>query len=181
MKGIIFSVFTEYVEDQFGLDVLDTLLEKAPLSSGTSFTSLATYPDSDLVALISTLSKYKNKSVNEILHEVGHFMIQVTARDYPIFFDGKDLKGFLKSVNTVIHEEVHKLFPNAETPTFAIEEKSNDLWVLVYHSNRKLCQLAEGLIAGAGDHFKTPVKISQSLCYHKGDDCCYIEVEFLHG
>lgn len=181
MKGIIFAMFSQYVEDEFGLDTLDEIYENTPLESKGIYTSLKSYPDTELVTLLQALSQRKNIPLQQILFDVGKKMIQVTAVEYPQFYQGKTLRTFLKSVDEIIHSEVHKLFPNADTPSFKVEEIKESHLRMVYQSHRKLCRLAEGLITGASEYFQTPVNLSQSACHHKGDSVCQIEVEFING
>ncbi len=55
MKGIIFTEFMELVEEKFGLDVLDQVLD---LSNDEGvYTAVGSYDHKDLVKLIVNLSK----------------------------------------------------------------------------------------------------------------------------
>jgi hypothetical protein len=82
------------------------------------------------------------------------------------------------SLNDVIHAEVRKLYPGAEVPVFGFElpqvTGSGESVVIHYRSKRKLCPLAEGFIAGAADHFRQPVSISQQSCMLDGADECVL-------
>ncbi|MEM0912514.1 MAG: heme NO-binding domain-containing protein, partial [Pseudomonadota bacterium] len=53
MKGIVFDEFTEMVEEVFGDDMLDDILDENAdkLSSGGAYTSVGTYDHNDLVTL----------------------------------------------------------------------------------------------------------------------------------
>ena len=55
MKGIIFTEFMELVEEKFGLDVLDDVLEMS--GDEGIYTSVGSYDHRDLVKLIVNLSK----------------------------------------------------------------------------------------------------------------------------
>lgn len=55
MKGIIFTEFLELVEDKFGLDLLEEVLEMS--DDEGIYTSVGSYDHKDLVKLIINLSK----------------------------------------------------------------------------------------------------------------------------
>ena len=82
----------------------------------------------------------------------------------------------------VIHAEVRKLYPGAEVPVFEFEtpagSASHDTLVIHYRSKRQLCQLAEGFIAGAADHFKESVGLSQPSCMLEGAVECQLVCKF---
>ncbi|MGC9491069.1 heme NO-binding domain-containing protein, partial [Vibrio genomosp. F10] len=67
MKGLIFTEFMELVEREFGLEVLDTILDEAG-DSGI-YTSVGSYDHKALVKLIVALSK-KTDIPSEQLQEV---------------------------------------------------------------------------------------------------------------
>jgi len=49
---------------------------------------------------------------------------------------------------------------------------------MVYTSPRRLCALAEGLIAGAAGHFSERVAVAQPECMRRGDARCVFRVSF---
>ena len=56
MKGIVFKEFIDMVEATFGEEMLDTVIENSDLPSGGVYTSVGTYPHTELVAMVVTLS-----------------------------------------------------------------------------------------------------------------------------
>ncbi len=179
MKGIIFSVLSKFIEEKKGLEVLDEVLEKTNLESGGVYTSLKTYPDAEFITILKTFSEISNLKHDEILFELGKYMLIEMSKTYPTFFEVKSLKEFLLSIHDVIHVEVRKLFPDALTPQFSFENNNSNELTMIYKSTRQLCRLAEGLIHGASEYYKTPIEVSQSQCYLRGDPNCRIEIKFL--
>ena len=52
MKGIVFSEFMDLVEEKFGWETIDELIESTNLPSGGSYTAVGTYPHSEIVSLV---------------------------------------------------------------------------------------------------------------------------------
>ncbi|EKD71129.1 MAG: hypothetical protein ACD_46C00266G0003 [uncultured bacterium] len=179
MKGIVFTSLGDMIIERYGLETWDNLLSQVNLESGGSYAAGGTYPDTELVALVTTIAKMKNIEVPALLEQFGEYMFPVLAKKYPIFIKkNMSLKDFLKSIDDTIHVEVMKINPDAELPSIKYEEMGPNQLTLLYRSRRKLCNLAIGLIQGAATHFHTKVKIKQPLCMHHGSDHCRLEVTF---
>lgn len=176
MKGVIFSLFNKLVEQKFGLETWDQLLEKVHPASDGVYTTGDSYPDTELFALIGELSKETKIKPDDLILEFGKYMIPAMANNYPVFFQGLDFKQFILNVDGVIHVEVRKLFPDVKLPKITYEKPSPNKIILIYKSDRHLCRLAEGLIDGAAIYFQTPIERIQSRCYHRGDDHCRFEI-----
>ena len=177
MKGIIFNLLEEVVTQQFGQDTWDKLLDTAQVDG--AFTSLGNYPDEQLFKLVAAASANLDRPPNEIVRWFGTKAIPLLARKYPAFFQKHETtRAFLLTLNGIIHPEVRKLYPGADTPDFDFDTSSPDVLVMGYHSKRKLCALAEGLIEGAAAHFGETVGIRHPLCQHRGDPSCRLELSF---
>ena len=68
----------------------------------------------------------------------------------------------LVQLDSNIHVEVLKLYPNATLPTFTILEQTGDNIVLEYSSPRQLDTLAAGLITGGSKYFGVEVEIAMT-------------------
>ncbi len=176
MKGVIFSIFNEMIEEKFGLEMWDQLIEQTkPVSKGI-YTSAQTYHDSELFSYVALLAKKTEKTVEELVRFFGHFTLLKLAKLYPEFFSKKTLKEFLMTIDNVIHVEVKKLYPGAALPSFSYEDPAPDRLVMIYKSPRKLCHLAEGLISGAAEHYQSQLQMSQTQCLHRQDPQCRFEL-----
>ncbi|MCG8436359.1 MAG: heme NO-binding domain-containing protein [Gammaproteobacteria bacterium] len=177
MKGVVFTTFNKMIEEKFGMDVWDELIEKTQPESGGVYTSSDTYPDEELYAYIGELSKMTGAEVPDLIRTFGGYKMQQLHAAYPDFFKDKSIKEFLKSVHGYIHVEVKKLYPKALLPDFEYEDPAPDELIMIYRSERKLCVLAEGLIGGASEVFKTAIDINHAKCMHRGDDHCRLELK----
>ena len=162
MKGIIFTEFIEMVENVFGLEVADQILETADLPSGGVYTAVGTYDHKEMVELVTHLSKATNVAVKNLLEKFGEHAFGIFVKAYPHFFEKpKDSFSFLEGIEGYIHPEVLKIYPEAELPKFETEISGNTM-VMTYHSVRKMGDFARGLIMGCLAHFKEEAEIVTS-------------------
>ena len=178
MKGIVFNMLTDLVEERFGLDAWDGLIEETQPASEGAYTAVAVYPDEELLGYVNALARRTSASAADICRLFGEFMLHKFAEIHPEFFDGHTAKSFLQSVHDVIHVEVRKLHPDVVLPEFTYGDPGPDELILNYHSPRELCHLAEGLITGAGQHFGVNISWSHDVCMHDGADHCRLGLHF---
>ena len=67
MKGIVFTEFLELVEDKFGLEMLDKIINASNLESGGVYTSVVTYKFSEMLQLLQHLSANTGISIDDLL------------------------------------------------------------------------------------------------------------------
>jgi Haem-NO-binding len=177
MKGIIFNLLEEVVTEQFGEKTWDQLLDQAQVEG--SFTSLGNYPDEDLFKLVAAASAALKQTPDAVVRWFGVRALPLLARKYPAFFDRhQSTRPFILTLNGIIHPEVRKLYPGADTPEFDFDTSSSEVLVMNYRSKRKLCSLVEGFTEGAATHYNETVSIQHPLCMHRGDECCRLEFSF---
>jgi len=59
MKGIVFNEFIEMVEDKFGEDMVDDIIDESDLPSGGAYTTVGTYDHGELVTMVVKLSEFQ--------------------------------------------------------------------------------------------------------------------------
>ncbi len=163
MKGIVFTEFLTMVEGSFSLDMVDTIIEKSDLPSGGAYTSVGTYSHTEIVDLVTNLSQESGVAIPLLLKTFGTYLFHSLARAYPDFVQKTtDPLDFLEQVETYIHVEVKKLYPDAELPTFECSRphSANELH-MVYVSNRHMEDVCEGLIIGSLEHFGAHCSITR--------------------
>jgi hypothetical protein len=180
MKGIIFNLLQEVVAKEHGEATWDALIEGSGVSG--AYSSLGNYPDEELGRIVGTASKALQIPPQDIIRWFGRNAIPLLAVHYPQFFSPHTrTSDFLLTLNTIIHPEVRKLYPNADVPEFDFESPSDDVLHLGYRSHRKLCALAEGFVEGAAAHFGENVALEQTQCMNRGDERCLIVARFSPG
>lgn len=173
MKGIVFTEFLEMVDDQFGLDVTETIISKADLPSGGVYTGIGTYSHAEMIALVKGLSAETHVKVQVLVQTFGAHMMSRFVDLFPDFFaDVPDVLSFLENVDGYIHGEVRKLYPNATLPEIATRRLGDGQFELIYKSPRHLGDFAEGLIAGAIRHFGDQFTFQRTDLPHEGPRQC---------
>jgi len=177
MKGIIFTVTQDIIEDEFGEEVWNDLLERTNLDG--AYTSLGDYSHEQLREIVETAADELDMSQKEVLRFVGRNAISRFADKHPeLFEDYETTRGLVMDLNQIIHPEVRKLHPGAEVPEFDYLESNNNILEMAYRSQRRLCALGEGLIKGTSDYFDEDVSVKQTECMLEGDDRCIYKIRF---
>ena len=175
MKGIVFTEFLEMVEAKWGYDMVDDIIEASSLDSKGIYTSIGTYHHSEIIQLLTNLSSKTKIDPAILLKAFGEYLFDTFLKTYPMFFNSeKDAFGFLKSIDTHIHVEVLKLYPDATLPKFETVEDPDGTLIMTYKSERKMAALAEGLIEKAIEHYGHPHSLDKKLVIEDGS-----QVEFI--
>lgn len=175
MKGIIFNLLEDVVIRRQGEAAWETILDEAGVAG--AYTSLGSYPDSEIEKLIGAVSSALGISSDECLRWFGRAAMPLLAERYSGFFQGhRTTLPFVLSVNDIIHPEVRKIHPGAHCPVFRFEQTADGVLLLGYESPRRLCALAEGFIEGAADHFGEIAAVEHLRCAAKGDRECLLGI-----
>jgi len=154
MKGIVFTEFLEMVEERFSPALADRIITAANLPSGGAYTAVGTYDQGEMWSLVIELGKASGIAVPQLMQAFGEHLFHRFTIGYPSYFHGvASTLDFLQSLETVVHSEVRKLYPDAELPRFDVSERGADRIVMVYRSTRHFADLAEGLLRGCAAHF----------------------------
>lgn len=177
MKGVIFNLAEQVVSDGFGADAWDDILDASGLEG--AYTSLGSYPDSDLEALVTASAARLGVPPDVVVRTIGEGAMPLLAQRYPEFFaPHTSTRPFLLTLNDIIHPEVRKLYPGADVPEFGFEVLADGGLLLQYRSRRKLCALAEGFVTGAATHYGETVSLTQQACMLQGADACVLHCVF---
>jgi len=169
MKGIVFTEFLDFVEENHGILTVDKIIEKSNLESGGVYTTVGTYNHFEMVSLVTELSKELEVEITDLLKIYGEHFFDVLLKSYPGFFkDQNDCFDFLSSLDSYIHPEVLKLYPDAELPRFDTISRDEDHLRMVYTSNRALYSFAEGLIKGTFKFFEFPGELRVESVIEEG-------------
>ncbi|MGZ5183208.1 MAG: heme NO-binding domain-containing protein [Ramlibacter sp.] len=178
MKGIVFNLLEEVVSTAYGEAAWDQLLDAANLDG--AYTSLGSYGDDEIFALVRVASETLSLPEADVLRWFGRRAMPLLARRYPVFFGNhENVRSYLLTLNNIIHPEVRKLYPGAQTPVFDFDTSLADVLAIGYNSPRRLCALAEGFMHGAADYFGERLEIIQTQCMHYGAERCLFQVRSL--
>jgi hypothetical protein len=174
VKGVIFNVVEEVLDEAFGPDMWDQVLDRAEIDG--AYTSLGNYSGAELTRIVSAAAELANMSRDQVLIAAGRLGFKhLAARHGELLAGTSGWRDVLEQLDGIIHPEVKKIYPGANVPSFAARPGEESL-LLEYRSHRQLCRLAEGLVRGLGDWHGIELEVRHLACVHHGDDVCVIEV-----
>lgn len=177
MKGLLFNIVEDVVAEALSADAWDDVIDAAGVDG--SYTSLGTYPDADLMAIVGATAEIAGISVDDTLRLAGRLGFKHLAQRAEYLLNGIDgWQQLIEALDDIIHPEVRKIYPDSEVPGFAATAGAAGLRV-VYTSSRGLCALADGLIRGGGEWFNSELDVVHESCANAGDPSCTMLVRSL--
>lgn len=162
MKGIIFTNFMDLVEEKFGLEMVETLIEETQPPNEGAYTAVGTYDHTELVNMVLVLSEKSGIPVPDLIKAFGEFLFGELAKAHPHWLQGiTSAFDLLERVDGFIHVEVRKLYPDAKPPTFECTRLDDQQMELIYASPRGLGDVAEGLILGCADYYNEEIAVER--------------------
>ena len=160
MKGIVFTEFIEMVEDVFSPEIADQIINDTELDSDGAYTAVGTYDHHEILAMVTRLSELTSIPVGDLVQAFGKHLLNRFTELYPVFFNEvDDTFSFLDTIESHVHIEVLKLYPDAELPSFTVDHADGKTLIMSYKSSRPFAMLAQGLIKGAAEYFNEKISI----------------------
>jgi predicted hydrocarbon binding protein len=180
MKGIIFNLLEEMIVEQFDMLVWNDLLAKhAPLDR--VYISAKNYPETELFAIATDVADLLDVTLQEVVKTFGHYLFSGLANNHTAVMERfTDFTSLVMGIHNIIHVEVNKLYHEPSLPTIVSTLLETDHIELKYHSPRKLCFCAEGLIFGAAEYYHQKISVKHDTCMHHGAEQCILNIE-LHN
>jgi len=174
MKGVVFTEYVEFIEETFGFDVVDDMMEKAGVSG--VYTQAGNYEFDELFKMVQSLSSIVDKPLGSLVEAFAKHLFTKLVTIYPkptqVYNNAFD---FISNIDHVVHPEVKKLYPDAELPSFETLSSSENQLVMKYVSKKPLMDLAKGLMEACGEHYNEPLTVTYSLAPKKNE---YFIAEF---
>jgi hypothetical protein len=153
MKGVVFTQFIEMVEDKFGFDTVDDMIEQSGVSG--VYTQAGNYPATELLEMVTALSNITEIPVATLVEAYGEHLFGILITIYPkpiqIYNNSFD---FISSVDQVVHPEVKKLYPDSDLPEFELISRDDNSLKVLYKSSKPLMDFAKGLMSACAKHYK---------------------------
>jgi hypothetical protein len=152
MMGMVYTELLDMVEQRYSVDMVDAILDRAGLTG--SYTSVGSYSDAELFALVGALSAESGVPADELLYAFGSHLFGRFVELFPGFFAEHDSAlSFVHRLENHVHTEVRKLYPNADPARFTVTDTPDGGLYLDYRSPRALHRFAEGLLDQTLTHF----------------------------
>lgn len=173
MHGIVLKQLKEFVVATYDRETWERLQHESGVG-GKVYVPVTEYPDEDVLALLETAVELTGLDQSELLSEFGTFLVAPLVETYGVHVDGNwNCLELIANVETYIHEALRAKQLSTYTPPALESAWIDDERVLVvYSSDRMLCHLAKGIIAGVGDHFGEPLTTTEETCMHDGAAQC---------
>jgi len=175
MKGIVFTEFLDLVETKFGLEMVDKIISQSELDSNGIYTAIGTYKFSEMLQLLQHLSANTGIDIDTLLLVYAEHFFSVLEESYPgLMATYNDPIEMLASIENHIHVEVRKIYPDAELPTFIIEEKTENSLIMIYKSSRAMHHFGLGLMNKTFEHFNSSATIVLEKIKEDGTEVKFI-------
>jgi Haem-NO-binding len=161
MRGEIFNEFLEFAAEVIGPDAAAALTTRdGERARPLRYETAGRYDLAELVHLADGVAGVRSESRSAVLTRFGTHLFGYFAALYPTFLDESvSAIGLLSSIDTYVHGELRKLYPDAEFPGFECTPLPGGGLVMSYRSARPLADLADGLIRGCIEHFGDPIRV----------------------
>jgi len=176
MHGIVFCELRRFVEEGFGHEAWGRLLA-ATGTPGRLHLPVTSYPDAELVALVSAASRQTGLPAPALLERFGEALVPAYLKLY-----GHLVRPEWRALDLVEHTEetIHKVVrvqqPGAAPPELRCDRiRADEVWIH-YTSPRRLCSVARGILRGVAAHYGERFEIEERQCMLKGAQECLISV-----
>lgn len=162
MKGILFVEFIDFIETHASPETAQKIINKAEVASGGAYSRVGLYDYQELIQLLVASADELEQPAEKLLSLFSDHLMAMFNREYPDFFtDAKSAADILRDLDSHIHVQVKKLYPDAELPSFDYRQKDDEI-ILDYKSPRPLAAVAQALIGACIKHFQTKEQIVSS-------------------
>jgi hypothetical protein len=175
MHGLIVDELQRYVEARLGAPAWGSICEMTDLPRVVSIAE--DYPDAQFVEAVLLAASRSRTPVADLLFDFGASLVPPLLTVYGAFVQPDwGLLDVLQHTEASMHRAVRLRDRNATPPTLSVERVGPAEVKITYGSERRMCSLARGIIAGLAAHFETEVDVTEPTCMHRGDPACTIVV-----
>lgn len=160
MKGMLFTELIDFIERHSDIATAEQIIDEANLRSKGAFTAVGNYPHQEMLQLVGSASSILHSSPQDLMRQFGNELFSRLYESHPEFFEENvnNAPLFLERIQQHIHDEVIKLYPDANPPSVLVSRNEGFLRV-TYESHRPFALVALGLIEGCYDYFGKPVHV----------------------
>ncbi|QFU00714.1 Heme NO binding protein [Halomonas sp. THAF5a] len=146
MKGMIFVELMNFMDESFGADFTERVIEQADLPNEAAFTTVGNYPSEHAGALVEAASLLADADAAGLCEAFGRYLFQRFEVRFPhLLHRYASARELLDHVQSHIHEEVKVIYPGATPPSVTTHECEGG-FIVAYRSHRAFAHIAFGLV-----------------------------------
>ncbi|ELY47507.1 heme NO-binding domain-containing protein [Natronorubrum sulfidifaciens] len=176
MHGIILKTLQAFVVDTYGEDAWLSVQREADIEEKV-YVPVTVYPDRDVYELARTAGELTDQSPRTILTQYGKWVVPSLLETYDLHIDdewnGLELIANIQQFHTSLRT---RDLTTLTTPRIRSERLGEDRVRITYDSDRMLCDVARGAIAGVAERFDEDLIAEEQTCMHEGDDACRFDI-----
>ena len=128
-----------------------------------------------MLQLVTGLSSNTGISVDDLMLVFAEHLFKALIKAHPSIVEHyRDPMMLLSSIEHHIHVEVQKIYPDAQLPSFEVEQHNPDELIMVYRSNKALYMLGYGLMLETFKSFKADGHISYEKLNAEGTEVRFV-------
>lgn len=172
MHGILYKALKDLVVDRYGRDVWSDVRSEAGVGSKL-YLPVNTYEDEELFELVEATAAVLDRDTTALLEPFGENIAAQLLDTY-----GNLVDADWTAIDLVEHteEHIHTVLrahnPELTPPELECRREGTDRVTVRYHSERKLCRVAIGIVHGVAAHYEEELSVSERQCMHSGDPYC---------
>lgn len=176
MLGILFTLTSDAVVDEYGHDLWDKLLDDA--GSTGAYTALGIYPDEEFDRIVDAAASRIGAPAAAIMHGLGRRLINHFGTAHPELLGERTFVEVLDGLEDDVHRRATSRYPSAAPPMFTMVESGDDHVIVRYQSARRLCHLAEGMLLGLAERKGLRPTVEQICCSRVSAAHCDLAVRW---
>lgn len=162
----------DYVVKERGQEAWDDICREAGLDHQIYLT-VDTYDDGELLRLASAAANLTGEPIPDLLESYGRFTASRLLETYQNVIEEEwGALELLANAEEHVHATLRTYNSNIDPPELVCRRDDDSQITVFYHSDRRLCFVARGLIHGIADHYDERLDISEEICMHDGANYC---------
>ncbi|WP_207433843.1 heme NO-binding domain-containing protein [Sabulibacter ruber] len=159
MHGSIFVLLKRYVEKEYDYSAWMKLLEKVGIER-TAYQMHEMYPTDELFALVHQASEDMGISAYDLMEQYGEFIVPDLLLMYKKYFKPEwRTYEMLLYTEEAMHGAVKKEDSRTSPPKLLVTKQGNSRLIIDYHSKRRMCGVAVGIVRGIAKYYNESDKV----------------------
>ena len=120
------------------------------------------YDQTELMGMVQAMMCKSGPGIDDIQRAFGEHMLRYCAHCYPDYFESDGLFAFLTDVQSRIHADIRRTYPDVDLPSFECREESEARLVMTVYAPPGATAFAEGLIGGCARFYDEEISLSKT-------------------